>query len=134
MAQSKMLSTKPGEHNHFGLSKSRREDLKNFYHCFRMEAELNSGERDLVFKTSRQESPTKRRETEKTQAVYMEWWYRVCKQHGFPHRYKVGVANARGWQLFADRKIVDALSIPDIAIYLKWYGASEDYMLSSFGT
>ena len=134
MAQSKMLSSKPGEHNHFRLSESRRDDLRNFYHNFKMEAELNNGEHDLVFKSSRRESITKRRETEKAQAVYMEWWYRICKEHGFPHRHQVGIANARGWELFTNRKIVDALSIPDIAIYLKWYAASEDYIITSFGT
>ena len=90
--------------------------------------------KDLVFKSSRNEQQTKKRETEKAQAVYMEWWYRICKQHGFPNRHKVGATHARGWRMFADRKIIDALSIPDTAIYLLWYGASEEYMISTFGT
>ena len=133
MAQSKMLPTKPDKFNHFWLSESRRSDLRNFYFNFKMEAELNNGEYDLVFKSSRLESIAKRKETEKAQAVFMEWWYSICKEHGFPHRHKVGVGNRRGWELFTNRKIVDALSIPDIAIYLKWYGASEEYVISSFG-
>ena len=134
MAQSKMQSTKPGQHNNFHLSESRREDLLNFYMHFKMEAELTNGESDLVYKSSRLQSATKKRETEKAQAVFMHWWYSICKKHGFPHRHKVGVRNSRGWDLFVNRKIVDALSIPDTALYLKWYGASEEYTESIFGS
>lgn len=134
MAFSKMPPTKPGVHHHFRLSESRRHDLQNFSHNFRLEAEKVDGTKDLIFKSSKEENLCAKELTEKAQATYMEWHYRVCKKHGFPNKHLVGLTHKRGWEIFVNRKKVDALSIPDTAIYLKWYGATDDYMTWVYGT
>lgn len=129
-----MHKSKPSILNNFRLSERRRHDLKNFYHNFRLEAEKTDGTNDLLFKSSRTENLVQKEITEKAQATYMEWHYHVCKKHGFPNKSMVGLIHKRGWDLFVNRNILDALSIPDTAIYLKWYGATEEYMTWIYGT
>lgn len=129
-----MQSTKPGVHNNFRLSERRRHDLQTFFHNFRLQAEKTEGTKDFFFKSTKNENLVEKEVTEKAQATFMEWQYQVCKKHGFPNKHLVGFIHKRGWELFVNRKIVDALSIPDTAIYLKWYGATEDYMCWVYGS